>query len=170
MNTHLDDQGQVSRKESAKIIIGLARKLRNEWGCDFWCCVGDLNSKAVIGEEEAWGVLNSPGSGFVDARRCLDGGVPETEKKGGEGRRDIRLYGDESTFTGFGKHGGGEGLKRIDFVHLGVHDANGNVTGDGDGVEEQGSRIIRGYAVLPNRFDDGIYISDHRAVMVDLMM
>ena len=30
--------------------------------------------------------------------------------------------------------------------------------------------IVNGYAVLENRFDDGIYISDHRAVVGDLLL
>jgi hypothetical protein len=29
---------------------------------------------------------------------------------------------------------------------------------------------VEGYAVLPNRFDDGIYISDHRAVVGDVVL
>jgi hypothetical protein len=29
---------------------------------------------------------------------------------------------------------------------------------------------VQGYAVLPNRFEDGIYISDHRAVVGDVVL
>lgn len=60
-------------------------------------------------------------------------------------------YGDEYTFTGF--EDDAKDLSLIDFVFLGPR------TGGDWGVE--------GYAVLPNRFDDGMYNSDHRAVVVD---
>jgi hypothetical protein len=29
---------------------------------------------------------------------------------------------------------------------------------------------VVGYSVLPNRFDDGVYYSDHRAVVVDTVL
>jgi endonuclease/exonuclease/phosphatase family metal-dependent hydrolase len=55
-------------------------------------------------------------------------------------------YGDVYTFTDFDN----EDLTLIDFVFLG---------GAEWGVE--------GYSILPNRFEDGVYGSDHRAVVVD---
>jgi len=61
-------------------------------------------------------------------------------------------YGHENTFTGFGY--GREPLKRIDFLFLGKD----------DGWE------ARGYSVLESRFDDGVYNSDHRAVVGDVVL
>lgn len=60
-------------------------------------------------------------------------------------------YGNENTFTGFED---GDEQDRIDFIFARKYDI-GNV-----------SHIDR-YAVLPNRFEDGVYSSDHRAVVVD---
>lgn len=36
--------------------------------------------------------------------------------------------------------------------------------------EEEMPWQIEGYAVLPNRFEDGVYVSDHRAVVGDLVL
>ncbi|KAF2747064.1 endonuclease/exonuclease/phosphatase [Sporormia fimetaria CBS 119925] len=61
-------------------------------------------------------------------------------------------YGEKETWTGFDGDGDGEGKKRIDFVFV--------------------SKVGRakGYAVLPNLFekDDGVRVSDHRAVVGDV--
>jgi endonuclease/exonuclease/phosphatase family metal-dependent hydrolase len=63
----------------------------------------------------------------------------------------VSRYGEENTFTGFGYED--EPNKRIDFLFLG-----------------QGSHWVpQGYAVLANKFDDEVYISDHRAVVGDVL-
>jgi endonuclease/exonuclease/phosphatase family metal-dependent hydrolase len=70
-------------------------------------------------------------------------------------REDVpapRRYGDENTFTGFGFEN--EPTKRIDFLFLGK--------GEFWNVKE--------YAVLENRFEDGVYNSDHRAVVGDVLL
>lgn len=59
-------------------------------------------------------------------------------------------YGNEITYTGFGYED--EDPSRIDYVLLGP------------------TWTPRGYAVLPNRFDDGVFNSDHRAVVVDAVL
>lgn len=61
-------------------------------------------------------------------------------------------YGEEHTFTGFGHNK--EPAKRIDFLFL----------AKGSGWTPQG------YAVLANRFEDGVYNSDHRAVIGDILL
>jgi endonuclease/exonuclease/phosphatase family metal-dependent hydrolase len=58
-------------------------------------------------------------------------------------------YGDTYTFTDFND----KDLTLIDFVFLGPRGT--------------GNWSVEGYSVLPNRFDDGVYDSDHRAVVVD---
>lgn len=60
---------------------------------------------------------------------------------------DLR-YGHELTFTGFSDADGVP--TRIDFVFL-----------------KDGAATVKRYGVLENRFDDGMYVSDHRAVVVD---
>lgn len=79
------------------------------------------------------------------------------------GVADIRMlasgeevYGEESTFTGF--DGNEEKLKRIDFLFLGTK------------KEDDFSRYAPAYAVLPNKFEDGVHLSDHRAVVADLVI
>jgi len=57
------------------------------------------------------------------------------------------LFGNINTFTGFGD----EKPKRIDFLFLN---------------KEQWQ--VSGYGVLSNIFEDGIYISDHRAAIGDI--
>jgi endonuclease/exonuclease/phosphatase family metal-dependent hydrolase len=57
-------------------------------------------------------------------------------------------YGNQYTFTGFADE-----KTLIDFVFLGPR--------SGSDWE------VQGYSVLPNKFDDGVYNSDHRAVVVD---
>ncbi|EON65420.1 hypothetical protein W97_04658 [Coniosporium apollinis CBS 100218] len=65
----------------------------------------------------------------------------------GEGGR----YGHENTYTSFN---GEEEQKRIDFLFLGP---KGKDMWD-----------VKGYAVLESRFEDGVYSSDHRAVVGDV--
>ncbi|KAJ5256989.1 hypothetical protein N7478_013093 [Penicillium angulare] len=63
-------------------------------------------------------------------------------------------YGNSNTFTGFGY--GKEPPKRIDFILL--------------DTEKTQPWKVDGYSVIPNRFDDGVYNSDHCAVVADLTL
>jgi hypothetical protein len=45
----------------------------------------------------------------------------------------------------------------LDFVFVGKGEGKGRIE-------------VEGYAVLPNRFDDGVFVSDHRAVVADLVI
>ena len=58
-------------------------------------------------------------------------------------------YGNEKTCTGFRE----DDLSVIDYVFVGK-----------EGWE------VKGFSVLSNRFDDGVYSSDHRAVVVDAVL
>ncbi|KAF2457606.1 endonuclease/exonuclease/phosphatase family protein [Lineolata rhizophorae] len=60
--------------------------------------------------------------------------------------------GHENTFSGFGH----DELKRIDFLFL--------------GPKEERFWHVRSYKVLENVYDDGVYISDHRAVVGDVVL
>jgi hypothetical protein len=75
--------------------------------------------------------------------------------------------------------GDGEGrATKIDFIHLstkptpeGYGSSNGRQPGDSEASQKaQPQWRVQGYAVLPNRFEDGIYISDHRAVVGDVVL
>ena len=61
-------------------------------------------------------------------------------------------YGNEMTFTSFGYVDNKP--SRIDFIFC-----------------RKGDRVTyQTYAVLANRFDDGIYLSDHRACVADVLL
>ncbi|KAK4186763.1 hypothetical protein QBC35DRAFT_453002 [Podospora australis] len=66
---------------------------------------------------------------------------------------DQDRYGDENTFTAFSPDQFKDEHGRIDFIL--------------SGPTTEGKQIRRtdGYAVLPNVFDSGVYLSDHRAVV-----
>ena len=143
MNTHLDDQGDVSRKHSAFALDMKAYAL----GCIYQLAGvvlgGDLNSEV---NEEAYQILTDKeryGGGYIDSRDA-------------EGSEDS--YGEENTFTGFDADGDGEGCQRIDFVFTNQAWKNCN-------------KVV-GYAVLPNASEDKKLgrMSDHRAVVVDLVV
>jgi endonuclease/exonuclease/phosphatase family metal-dependent hydrolase len=62
-----------------------------------------------------------------------------------------KRYGNEITFTGFCHE---SAPKRIDFI-----------------FSRKTDKLLYGsYAVLPNRFDDAVYSSDHRACVADLQL
>ena len=77
----------------------------------------------------------------------------------------------------FNGRGDGEGRKtKIDFIHLRTSPTpeHGRRTPASQSAEsqnlEQSQWQVQGHAVLPNRFEDGIYISDHRAVVGDVVL
>ncbi|KIW29656.1 uncharacterized protein PV07_05454 [Cladophialophora immunda] len=169
MNTHLDNEGQISRRESAKLIRRVASRLRSQYSPTFTFLTGDLNSHP---DGDAYQILNAPGSGFVDTRRLV----------GSDNNKDGKMYayGNELTFTGFPPNPAAEGRERIDFVHLGIpveasqdegEDAGEQAARSGQGQSyDQVGEMVQGYGVLPNRFDDKVWMSDHRGVVVDLLV
>jgi endonuclease/exonuclease/phosphatase family metal-dependent hydrolase len=142
-NTHLDHQGTVARREGVKVIQTVLGRVLESWKVDAVVLTGDFNSEP---HQEAYQAMKNAGF-LADAR----------DKVG-----DADRSGSDLTFTGFGK---GERKTRIDYVWLGP--VKGNEGGEVvliDGLD------VLGYAVLPNVFDDGVYLSDHRAVVVDLAL
>jgi endonuclease/exonuclease/phosphatase family metal-dependent hydrolase len=109
---------------------------------------GDFNSEP---EEEAYQTLTGSGSMFLDPWAL----VPGEEH-----------YGHRDTFSGFGYEG--VPAKRIDHVLVGPRDAGEEDTDST--IAQRASTLpwkVQGYGVLANRFDDGVFLSDHRAVVVD---
>ena len=151
MNTHLDDSGVVARREGAKIILKATSTLKEQFpAVSFIYLSGDLNSPPHDG---AYKLLNQSGSGFIDTRRLI---------------KDDDVYGDELTFTEFPFDEKATGKRRIDYIHLGIKD-----NGDEAEVEAEKQKVrgwVKGYGVLPNRFDDRVWMTDHRAVVVDLVI
>ena len=134
--THLDNAGEVSRHESAKLILEVIDKITSpaEYMSSQRLPVflaGDFNSEP---SDEAYQLLNAPDSIIQDSEQLA-----------------IWRYGNKNTYTGFG-----EESSRIDFVFVGPR--------GGDDWE------TRGYSVLANLFDDKVYSSDHRAVVIDAVL
>lgn len=140
--THLDDQGAVSRQKSAELITTFVRDYLHQYGNATELPVILAGDFNSEPTEEAYQYLNGPSSLLRDTRERIP---PE------------RRYGNENTFTGFSEEDGPP--KRIDFIFAGPLD---NATFD--------VTATKGYAVLSNRFDDGVYISDHRAVVGDFVL
>ncbi|EFR04753.1 endonuclease/exonuclease/phosphatase [Nannizzia gypsea CBS 118893] len=91
--------------------------------------------------QEAYREFTKPGSSIVDTYKR----VPASQR-----------YGDEITFTGFdGKTQG----SRIDYVMVGPQSSSSAIP-----------FTVNGYAVMPNRFENRIYNSDHRAVVADVTL
>ncbi|KAK7206813.1 endonuclease/exonuclease/phosphatase [Myxozyma melibiosi] len=126
LNTHLDDQGVVARKEGAKLINRIISGLE---GHDILILGGDLNSEP---EEDAYQVLTEK---LKDASTLITG--------------EVTGYGNEHTFTGFKDS---ERKKTIDYIFV-YNDTS-----------------VSSYGVLPNRFDDGVYSSDHRPVIANVII
>ncbi|KAL8653037.1 MAG: hypothetical protein Q9226_004008 [Calogaya cf. arnoldii] len=171
--THLDNAGSESRKKSVGLIIETIENLRREWsgrglsGDDVSIpgmaehgpavfLAGDFNSQPG---QEAY--LEMEASGLMcDLRNFVE---------------PRRRYGDVITFTGFNRDQDEEDQARIDFIWLGPKDRVSGHDGakeDNPGPElDQSARwIVDGYAVLPNRFEDGVYSSDHRCVVGDVIL
>ncbi|MCJ1282260.1 hypothetical protein MMC26_001583 [Xylographa opegraphella] len=142
MNTHLDDQGSKSRLEAAKIIATQAHDMSHRAGrADIATFLaGDLNSETNM---EAYRYL-ADHSPMYDVHNL----VPSQLR-----------YGHSNTFTGFGHEV--LPLTRIDFIFVKL-----NLESCQKGVQDPWS--VKSYAVLENRFDDGVFNSDHRAVVTDL--
>ncbi|CZR61409.1 related to endonuclease/exonuclease/phosphatase family protein [Phialocephala subalpina] len=134
LSTHLDNDGFISRKESAKLILGGIETFSETNDASAVLLAGDFNSPP---DDGAYQIMTSPDSIMED----IGSNVPKKKR-----------HGNEMTFTSFG-HVDNE-PSRIDFIF----------SRKGDKVE------YRTYAVLANRFDDGVYLSDHRACVADLVL
>ncbi|MCJ1438905.1 hypothetical protein MMC27_008295 [Xylographa pallens] len=142
MNTHLDDQGSKSRLEAAKIIAVQVHDMSHQIGrADIAAFLaGDFNSETNM---EAYRYL-ADHSPMLDVHDL----VPSQLR-----------YGHTDTFTGFGH----EVLPptRIDFVFV-------KMSLESQQTDIQDPWSVKSYGVLENRFDDGVFNSDHRAVVTDL--
>ncbi|GIC85803.1 endonuclease/exonuclease/phosphatase family protein [Aspergillus udagawae] len=141
MNTHLDDQGSRSRFEAAKIIL---QKIDDYRSGDFRDSIAGVCLTGDFNSQEtqeAYNVLTGSESSLVDTAKVVE---------------PSQHYGDYFTWTGFGYEG--EDPTRIDYILM------------GPGKNKHGSWKVNGYAVLANRFDSGVYLSDHRAVVADVTL
>lgn len=142
MCTHLDNQGSISRLASAKLIQGKVRLLSESMGQILPVVLaGDFNSNP---DGEAYRCITEH-SGMADVRDLVTAGA---------------RYGHQYTFTGFKRDTPKE---RIDFLFIKQYK-------DRLSLSQNHDLTVQNYAVLENCFDDGIYSSDHRAVVADLVL
>ena len=143
MNTHLDDQGAESRKKAAEIILHQI---------DSYC--RDEEEPSAPLPVFVSGDFNSPpGDGAYQTMTALESPMTDVTTVIPKGQR----YGHEHTFSGFDDWD--KPMTRLDFVFL------NRKTG------LPSSRwIARSYAVLENRSEDQVYLSDHRAVVADVLL
>ncbi|KAL8804752.1 MAG: hypothetical protein Q9200_005689 [Gallowayella weberi] len=169
--THLDNAGSESRKKSVAIILNAIENLRRDWdaheslGSDIAgradlgpavFLTGDFNSKP---DQEAYLEMEASDS-LCDLQNYV---------------KPHRRYGDLITFTGFTPTHDKDDQGRIDFIWLGPKDqvSSHHCSEVDDSTPEQARMQrwnVEGYAVLPNRFEDGVYSSDHRCVVGDVLM
>ncbi|ETS85583.1 hypothetical protein PFICI_03608 [Pestalotiopsis fici W106-1] len=145
-NTHLDNESSESRFESVKIILATLRRVHEQWSQGQPLGVfltGDFNS---FPDQEAY--LSLRDDGWL---RDLHEEIPPPER-----------YGEDVTFTGFKPEDWQKERGRIDYIWFGPHGSSA------DTGSSPWSPL--GYAILPNVFDNGIYLSDHRAVVGDLRL
>lgn len=154
MNTHLDHQGAKSRLEAARMILEQIEKYCFDGGSPEPLPVflaGDFNSEV---NDDAYRSLNGEGSPVQDLSSWV-------------ARRN--RYGDEKTYTGFSHEDGP--ATRIDFLFIGPkHHVCSASSDDGSREKDHVLWNVLGYGVLPNRFEDGLYCSDHRAVIGDVLL
>ena len=151
LNTHLDDQGSKSRLEAAKIILERVRLFGNQpsqGGTYPIVLTGDFNSEP---EQEAYGEMTNVKSPMVDLQTM----VPKFQR-----------YGDHNTFSGFDSKT--TRRKRIDFIFVNGKRPDQSCQEVSDREVDKSRWLVQGYSVLPNLFEDGVYNSDHQAVIADL--
>lgn len=140
LSTHFDHRGIKAREESASLILRLT---------DAWVGKSSDEDRSHQGKPPVFlgGDFNSTPSD----KAYLTMTAPKT------GMTDIstlipkeRRYGNELTYSSFGENG--EVPKRIDFLFV---------------KDTSGIKFLT-FGVLANRFDDGIFLSDHRATVSDM--
>ncbi|QRW15092.1 hypothetical protein RhiLY_14091 [Ceratobasidium sp. AG-Ba] len=188
-NTHYDERGMQSRTESSKLILKhvdqlVAKALSTSGSPPLVFLVGDLNSpdteegyRTLTGWRYASNKNSDPpqqslagGTTFLDSRHELHTRASTVNFALLLGAR----YGDWlATFTGFGEH---DRRNVIDVVLAADTGAVGAIqsnkqehAGGGDqkvlpsSTREQW--IVSRYGVIPNRFEGGFLVSDHRMVI-----
>lgn len=190
-NTHYDERGLQARTESSKLILKrvdeLVARTSTSGSPPLIFLVGDLNSpdtedgyRALTGWRYTTSRANSNSHQentnkvtFLDARHEL-----HTRVAGFNAARLLGArYGDWlATFTGFGEN---DHRNVIDVVLVADTGALGAVhKGEKSGKERAEQKVIQSatktqwvvsrYGVIPNRFEGGFLVSDHRMVVANV--
>ncbi|OCK75646.1 hypothetical protein K432DRAFT_386043 [Lepidopterella palustris CBS 459.81] len=155
-NTHLDHEGREARVKSVSVILEAVERAKRTW----------------VEEEGEMGVVVAgdwnEGDGGEACREMERGGMRDLYHVVGEDRRE----GGEATFTGFR----GESGERIDYIWVGPGEGVCGAEGKGGGrgeEEEKGKKCVwrvERYKVLDNVAEDGVYKSDHKCLVEDLVL
>ena len=147
LNTHLDDQGTQSRFQSAKIILAHIATQQEQY-----------QSKQQQQQQQQEPLRKLPIFLAGDFNSTPDEEAylllvtensPLFDLRTAVGKSD--RYGHENTFTGFENRPVDQ--KRIDFLFL-----------------SKDCWHVHGYGVLETKFEDGVYSSDHRPVVGNLVL
>ncbi|MCJ1458158.1 hypothetical protein MMC28_008529 [Mycoblastus sanguinarius] len=169
--THLDNQGGEARRHSVRLILDTIERIRGQWTT---ICAPD--SGLEDRSKEIGVFLAGDFNSLPDQEAYLEMKHSDLMCDLHEHVRSEKRYGEGITFTGFNEDQDPEDQGRIDFIWLGPKEI----------VADQGGRYervpnsalarhglwwdVQGYAVLPNVFEEGIYSSDHRAVVGDVCL
>lgn len=186
-NTHYDERGLQARIESSKLILERANKLVAKSSTSdsppLIFLVGDLNSPD---SEDGYRALT--GWRYVADQTDLDQSHPDGKVTFLDARHELHTrvagtnvarllggrYGDWlATFTGFGENDHRNVIDVVLIADTGALAAvhRGKKTGK-EGAEQQVIRsavqtqwVVSRYGVIPNRFEGGFLVSDHRLVV-----
>lgn len=139
MCTHFDHVGQVARREAAGLLVRLAERY-----ADANATASEAATPVFLG-----GDLNITPDNPAFLEMIADGHFSDVRDVIDDGS----IHGHFKTFTGFSERPF-EQNTRIDHVFVWRADAR--------------DMNILTYGVLENRFDEGLWISDHRPVVVDV--
>jgi len=146
--------GRFKHVESGRTLIGMCTHLDDQG-----TVARKKGSQLILKEIDKWkGEENLPVFLGGDFNSRVEGEAYQVMTKSSSPMQDVRPlaareYGNEVTYTGFTEDTEAE---RLDFVFV--------------GPKEKEYWKVNMYAVLANVFDDGVYLSDHRAVVADLQL
>ncbi|KAK7752834.1 hypothetical protein SLS62_005176 [Diatrype stigma] len=158
-NTHLDNASRKARVEGIKIVLEVLRGVREKWGPLGITLSGDFNSEPPSSSSTKRGDGDDDDDDDDDDERKED--AYSTLRADGYLRDLYTLVGSKerrgpyTTFSGFDPDEESKVEKRIDFLHV--------------GPDPESTWAVRDYQVLGNVVD-GVYISDHKAVVGDITL
>jgi endonuclease/exonuclease/phosphatase family metal-dependent hydrolase len=182
-NTHLDHAGPRARHESVVIIVDTINRISRQWAlrhptAKIWersdlpfFLAGDFNSfptseayQAILASSKMVDTHNAlPPSARYGPDATFTGFRPDTDKnKNDIGRIDFVFVGPKGMVQGSEGEGAPMNLKELK-----GHYTNGL---NGAAALHKNKWRVDGYSVLPNVFDDGVFSSDHRCVVADVVL
>lgn len=150
MSTHLDDQGAQARTEAAKIILQQVERYSchgpdacpDEHGTSPWLPVFVAGDFNSPPDDGAYKTITGSNPGMSSLQSLVPSG---------------NTYGHDKTFSGFDDWD--KPMTKLDYIFVNERSP--------DRVTPWSPTM---YAVLENRFDDRVYLSDHRAVVGDVVL